>query len=81
MCIFAGIPLGVYLALPRQWGLAGLWFGLSVSLAYSCLVATVVLVRTNWKNAVGVRGENVPRAEEGDVQPTIEPSSGLIVSV
>ncbi|KAF8559902.1 hypothetical protein OG21DRAFT_1689 [Imleria badia] len=72
---FIGIPLGVYLALPRQWGLAGLWVGLTVSLAYSCLVATIVLVRTNWKNAVGARGdsEDVPRREEEEVQPMIEP--------
>ncbi|KAG9313939.1 hypothetical protein JVU11DRAFT_4713 [Chiua virens] len=53
---FLGIPLGVYLALSRQWGLTGLWVGLTASLAYSCLVAAIVLMRTNlWKNVVGDR--------------------------
>ncbi|KAF9225312.1 MATE efflux family protein [Gyrodon lividus] len=50
---FLGIPLGLYLAFPRRWGLAGLWAGLIVSLTYSCLVATTVLVKTNWKKAEG----------------------------
>lgn len=72
VCIPAGIPLGMYLAFPKQWGLAGLWVGLTVSLVYSCLVATIVLVRTNWKKAVGERGQNAPSGE-GGVQPTIEP--------
>lgn len=78
--IRAGIPLGVYLALPRKWGLAGLWTGLTVSLAYSCLVAAIVLVRIKWKNAIGKREENAPRGEEGEVQSTIEPR-GFGVSV
>lgn len=80
MGVPAGIPLGVYLAFPRQWGLAGLWIGLTVSLAYSCLVATIVLVRANWKNAVDEKEENAPRGEEGEVQSTIEPR-GFGVSV
>ncbi|KAF8433495.1 hypothetical protein L210DRAFT_83388 [Boletus edulis BED1] len=67
---FLGIPLGVHLALQRQWGLAGLWIGLTISLAYSCLVAMIVLVRTNWKNA---KKENTPRRADEEAQPANEP--------
>ncbi|KIJ66439.1 hypothetical protein HYDPIDRAFT_180864 [Hydnomerulius pinastri MD-312] len=67
----SGIPLGLYLAFPRHWGLAGLWAGLIVSLAYSCLVSMTVLVTTSWKKAAGEK-ESGPTDEEEDVRPTAE---------
>ncbi|KIK97684.1 hypothetical protein PAXRUDRAFT_763139 [Paxillus rubicundulus Ve08.2h10] len=59
---FLGIPLGLYLAFSRHWGLVGLWVGLIISLAYSFLVATIVLVTTSWKIAGGQKGT----ASEGE---------------
>ncbi|KIJ22209.1 hypothetical protein PAXINDRAFT_165453 [Paxillus involutus ATCC 200175] len=59
---FLGIPLGLYLAFSRHWGLVGLWVGLIISLAYSFLVATTVLVTTSWKIAGGQKGS----ASEGE---------------
>ncbi|KAH7886242.1 hypothetical protein F5I97DRAFT_1878769 [Phlebopus sp. FC_14] len=62
---FVGIPLGLYLAFPRHWGLAGLWAGLIVSLTYSCVVAVTVLVSTDWKKAAKGKKEQDRARDEG----------------
>ncbi|KAH7930437.1 hypothetical protein BV22DRAFT_1054993 [Leucogyrophana mollusca] len=51
------IPLGLYLAFVRHWGLAGLWTGLVVSLLYSCVVAGVALLTADWSAATSVSEE------------------------
>lgn len=38
--------MGLWLAFSKEWGLAGMWTGLIVSLAYACIVGSFVLVRS-----------------------------------
>ncbi|EGO31132.1 hypothetical protein SERLADRAFT_432789 [Serpula lacrymans var. lacrymans S7.9] len=59
---FVGIPLGLYLAFGRHWGLSGLWAGLIASLTYSLVVAAIVLLTSSWSS----RDKNTREAEEDE---------------
>ena len=47
-----GIPLGIYLAFSLEYGLHGLWMGLTFSLVYCALLGTWLCVRTDWEREV-----------------------------
>ncbi|KAI0700194.1 MATE efflux family protein [Cytidiella melzeri] len=43
-----GIPFGIWLAFSREYGLAGLWIGLTISLVYAAGVGVWICLRTDW---------------------------------
>ena len=43
-----GIPFGVWLAFSHDFGLHGLWYGLTVSLVYSGCVGVWLALTTDW---------------------------------
>ncbi|VDC07465.1 unnamed protein product [Peniophora sp. CBMAI 1063] len=47
-----GIPFGVWLAFNRDFGLHGLWYGLTLSLVYSGCVGAWLALTTDWANEV-----------------------------
>lgn len=47
-----GIPFGAWLAFNWDFGLHGLWIGLTVSLVYCALIGTWICVRTDWEREV-----------------------------
>ncbi|KAK7046858.1 RNA helicase, partial [Favolaschia claudopus] len=47
-----GIPFGAYLAFTWDYGLHGLWIGLTVSLVYCAVFGTLLCVRTDWDREV-----------------------------
>jgi MATE family multidrug resistance protein len=47
-----GIPLGVFFAFKLQYGLHGLWMGLTFSLIYCAVLGTWLCVRTDWDREV-----------------------------
>ncbi|KZV68355.1 MATE efflux family protein [Peniophora sp. CONT] len=44
-----GIPFGIWLAFSRDFGLHGLWYGLTVSLVYSGCVGAWLALTTDWE--------------------------------
>lgn len=47
-----GIPLSIFFAFKLQYGLHGLWIGLTGSLIYSSVLGTWVCLRTDWNAEV-----------------------------
>lgn len=47
-CLFILIPVGWYLALKRNWGLIGLWGGMSIGWGVAALLYSVILYQTDW---------------------------------
>ncbi|KAJ7669264.1 MATE efflux family protein [Mycena polygramma] len=47
-----GIPFGAWLAFNCDYGLHGLWIGLTVSLVYCAVFGTLLCVRTDWDHEV-----------------------------
>ncbi|KAJ6616409.1 mate-domain-containing protein [Mycena sp. CBHHK59/15] len=47
-----GIPFGAWLAFNWDFGLHGLWIGLTVSLVYCAVFGTLLCVRTDWNHEV-----------------------------
>lgn len=66
MIPITGIPFGLWLAFTRKMGLDGLWIGLTVSLVYGSVIATVLCVRTDWHHEVNKVMKRV--AEEDKVR-------------
>jgi multidrug resistance protein, MATE family len=48
----AGLPLGIWLTFKRDFGLHGLWIGLSISLTYAAVLGVYLCLRTNWDREV-----------------------------
>ncbi|KAH7905743.1 hypothetical protein BJ138DRAFT_727480 [Hygrophoropsis aurantiaca] len=75
---FIGIPLGLYLAFFRHWGLSGLWTGLIVSLLYSWVVAGVALLTSDWSAAASTTEDSAAPAEMVETHvPEPEPTTGF----
>jgi MATE family multidrug resistance protein len=47
-----GIPLGVFFAFKLQYGLQGLWMGLTLALVYCAVLGTWLCLRTDWDREV-----------------------------
>lgn len=48
-----GIPIGLYLTFgPPQWGLSGLWWGLTIALTYASVFTYLIIKRTDWDEEV-----------------------------
>ncbi|KAJ6501268.1 MATE efflux family protein [Mycena vulgaris] len=67
-----GIPFGAWLAFNLDYGLHGLWIGLTVSLVYCAVFGTLLCVRTDWDHEVRkvlarINAENKARGSEVDV--------------
>ncbi|KAJ7138459.1 MATE efflux family protein [Mycena crocata] len=67
-----GIPFGAWLAFNCDFGLHGLWIGLTVSLVYCAVFGTMLCVRTDWDHEVRkvlarINAENKARADDVDV--------------
>ncbi|UZJ53193.1 hypothetical protein CBS101457_002513 [Exobasidium rhododendri] len=44
-----GIPIGLLLTFSRlQWGLAGLWYGLTIALVYAAFFSCLIIKRADW---------------------------------
>lgn len=68
-----GIPLGLFLTFgPWQWGLAGLWIGLTVALLFASLAMGLVLGSTDWRYEVH---KTFVRMGVDDDGPTPKPGS------
>lgn len=68
-----GIPLGFFLTFgPWQWGLAGLWIGLTVALLFASLAMGLVLGCTDWRYEVHKTFVRMGVDEDG---PTPKPAS------
>ena len=52
MLSVVGIPFGVWLAFSHDFGLHGLWYGLTVSLVYSGCVGVWLALTTDWAHEV-----------------------------
>lgn len=67
-----GIPFGAWLAFNWDFGLDGLWIGLTVSLVYCAVFGTLLCVRTDWDHEVRkvvarINAESKARGSEDDV--------------
>ncbi|KAJ7198620.1 mate-domain-containing protein [Mycena haematopus] len=69
-----GIPFGALLAFNLDFGLHGLWIGLTVSLVYCAVFGTLLCLRTDWDREVRKvvariheENRNAPRVGENDV--------------
>ena len=47
-----GIPLALFFAFKLEYGLHGLWMGLTFSLIYCAVLGTWLCVRTDWEKEV-----------------------------
>ncbi|PWN32367.1 MATE efflux family protein [Meira miltonrushii] len=48
-----GIPIGLVLTFgPPQWGLSGLWWGLTIALTYASIFTYLIIKRTDWDEEV-----------------------------
>lgn len=47
-----GIPFGIWLAFPREMGLHGLWYGLTVALVYVSAVGVWMGLNADWDQEV-----------------------------
>ncbi|KAJ7698727.1 MATE efflux family protein [Mycena rosella] len=64
-----GIPFGAWLAFTWDFGLHGLWIGLTVSLVYCAVFGTLLCVRTDWDREVRkvvarINAENKTRGDD-----------------
>ncbi|KAG6855871.1 hypothetical protein H0H87_009825 [Tephrocybe sp. NHM501043] len=48
----AGMPIGYWLAFPRNLGLTGLWIGCTVALVYCSVIGTALCFMTDWDEEV-----------------------------
>jgi len=58
-----GLPLGVWLAFRWNFGLHGLWIGVTVSLAYCAAIGTFLCLRTDWDQEVVKVKERIAEEE------------------
>lgn len=47
-----GIPIGLVLAFKFDWGLQGLWTGLTIALVFGSVSLSYLIIRTNWDDEV-----------------------------
>ena len=50
--ILQGIPFGLWLTFKHNFGLCGLWFGLTLALIYGSVWVVVMYIRTDWDQEV-----------------------------
>ncbi|PPR06453.1 hypothetical protein CVT24_002614 [Panaeolus cyanescens] len=61
-----GIPLGIWLAFKADYGLHGLWIGLTASLVYAAVGGTWVCLRADWNEEVDKVLERLRKEREGE---------------
>ncbi|KAF9041212.1 multidrug/Oligosaccharidyl-lipid/Polysaccharide flippase [Panaeolus papilionaceus] len=61
-----GIPLGIWLAFRADFGLHGLWIGLTISLIYSAVGGTWICLRADWNAEVQKVQERLRQEREGE---------------
>lgn len=62
-----GIPLGIYLGFKHNMGLAGLWIGMAVALAYGGVVGVWLCLRTDWQEEVQKVRERAEKEGRGAI--------------
>jgi len=61
-CIVVGYPVALFLVFKAQFGLQGLWLGMSCAWLTASTIYAIIVSRTNWKQEVFKAGERNARA-------------------
>ena len=54
-----GIPLGIVLGIKLQWGVGGLWWGMTAGLCTIAVVGSFIIVKSNWSKLTSQAQERI----------------------